>query len=154
MAINSNGVVNGVSSSINGNGTAMAIASNGAVNGESKAVWSNGTADYTVMEASLGIPRHLRIITIGAGASGLNMARHVELHMTNVEHVIYEKNEDVGGTWFENRLLPSLSWFDHTIQGLTIYEDTLAARAIFRVIITNSHGNQIRSGQICKAIPN
>jgi hypothetical protein len=58
--------------------------------------------EYMVSEAPLGVPRQLRVITIGAGASGLNFARQVEQHMENIEHVIYEKNEEVGGTWFEN----------------------------------------------------
>lgn len=66
-------------------------------------VWESKKATYAVSESNLGTRRPLRIITIGAGASGLNLARHIELHMDNVEHVIYEKNEDVGGTWFENR---------------------------------------------------
>ena len=58
---------------------------------------------YSITERPLGTPRHLRILTIGAGTSGLNLARHIERHMTNVEHIVYEKNADVGGTWYENR---------------------------------------------------
>lgn len=58
---------------------------------------------YVVTEAPLGTPRRVRVIMVGAGASGLNMARHMELHMENYEIVIYEKNAGVGGTWFENR---------------------------------------------------
>ena len=30
-------------------------------------------------------------------------AYHIQKHLTNVEHVIYEKNHDIGGTWLENR---------------------------------------------------
>lgn len=58
---------------------------------------------YKVWEKPLGEPRPIRVITIGAGASGLNLARQIDAHMRNVDHVVYEKNPDVGGTWFENR---------------------------------------------------
>jgi len=64
---------------------------------------------YKVTEARLGTPRHLRVVMVGAGASGLNMARHMALHVENYDLVIYEKNADVGGTWFENRLVSGLS---------------------------------------------
>ncbi|KAI1617827.1 cyclohexanone monooxygenase [Exophiala viscosa] len=30
-------------------------------------------------------------------------AYHIQKHLENVEHVIYEKNADIGGTWLENR---------------------------------------------------
>lgn len=60
--------------------------------------------EYTVKEEPLGTARHLRIVGIGAGASGINMVRTLRLRMhNNYEHVVYEKNTDVGGTWFENR---------------------------------------------------
>lgn len=58
---------------------------------------------YKVTEEPLGTPRHIRVIVVGAGASGLNTARHMDLHMKNFELVVYEKNPGVGGTWFENR---------------------------------------------------
>lgn len=58
---------------------------------------------YAVTEAPLGTARQLRVIMAGAGASGLNLARHMDLHMLNFELQIYEKNAGVGGTWFENR---------------------------------------------------
>ncbi|KAL3463950.1 FAD/NAD(P)-binding domain-containing protein [Aspergillus heterothallicus] len=58
---------------------------------------------YTICEQPLGTTRPLRIISIGAGASGINMARTLRLHMMNYTHVVYEKNPAVGGTWFENR---------------------------------------------------
>jgi cation diffusion facilitator CzcD-associated flavoprotein CzcO len=59
--------------------------------------------EYEVLEQPLGTPRHIRIITIGAGASGLNMVRTLRKHLKNFEHVVYDKNPDIGGTWYENR---------------------------------------------------
>lgn len=51
----------------------------------------------------MGTAKPVRIVCIGAGASGLNMIRTVRLNLTNYDLVVYEKNEEVGGTWFENR---------------------------------------------------
>ncbi|KAI0117329.1 FAD/NAD(P)-binding domain-containing protein [Daldinia grandis] len=58
---------------------------------------------YTIREAPLGTTKHVRIVGIGAGASGINMIRTLRRNIANYEFVIYEKNEKVGGTWFENR---------------------------------------------------
>ena len=66
-------------------------------------VFAPESLGYVVDEPPLGEPRKLRIITIGAGASGLNVVRQIEQHMQNVDLQIYEKNADVGGTWLENK---------------------------------------------------
>ncbi|OAG43116.1 hypothetical protein AYO21_02735 [Fonsecaea monophora] len=66
----------------------------------------NGTdhgKEYHILEQPLGTTRRLRIITIGAGISGINMIRTLRKTMTDYEHVVYEKNPEVGGTWYENR---------------------------------------------------
>ncbi|KAF2816163.1 FAD/NAD(P)-binding domain-containing protein [Mytilinidion resinicola] len=47
--------------------------------------------------------RHVRIICIGAGASGLLMAYKLQRHFSNFSLTVYEKNLEVSGTWFENR---------------------------------------------------
>jgi cation diffusion facilitator CzcD-associated flavoprotein CzcO len=47
--------------------------------------------------------RHVKIICIGAGASGLLMAYKLQRHFQNFDLRIYEKNVDISGTWFENR---------------------------------------------------
>ena len=47
--------------------------------------------------------RHLRLICIGAGASGLLIAYKLQRSFTNFDLVCYEKNPDLGGTWLENR---------------------------------------------------
>lgn len=61
------------------------------------------TEGYSVQEKPLGEPLQLRVISIGAGAAGLNLARQVDKHMRNIDLTIYEKNPEVGGTWYENR---------------------------------------------------
>lgn len=58
---------------------------------------------YKIREEPLGSTKPIRIVLIGAGASGLNMIRTLRLGLTNFELVAYEKNENIGGTWFENR---------------------------------------------------
>lgn len=46
--------------------------------------------------------RHLKVICIGGAASGLLLAYKLQRSFTNYELIIYEKNDDVGGTWYEN----------------------------------------------------
>lgn len=58
---------------------------------------------YAIQEKPLGSTKHVRIVGIGAGASGLNMIRTLRRNLTDYEFVIYEKNSGVGGTWFENQ---------------------------------------------------
>jgi cation diffusion facilitator CzcD-associated flavoprotein CzcO len=60
---------------------------------------------YAIVEAPLGTPRPVRIICIGAGSSGINMIRSLRqtLPANSYEFTMYEKNENIGGTWFENR---------------------------------------------------
>jgi 4-hydroxyacetophenone monooxygenase len=45
--------------------------------------------------------RRLRVAIIGAGMSGLVMA--YRLRQAGISYVIFEKNSEVGGTWWENR---------------------------------------------------
>ena len=56
-----------------------------------------------ILEKPLGTTRRLRIVTIGAGASGINMVQTLRKNLTNYEHIVYEKNPKIGGTWYENR---------------------------------------------------
>lgn len=46
-----------------------------------------------------------RIIVIGAGAAGIDFLHHAPSHLAdlNVEFAVYDKNHEIGGTWFENR---------------------------------------------------
>jgi hydroxyversicolorone monooxygenase len=47
--------------------------------------------------------RKIKVLTIGAGVSGILMAYQIQKQLQNIEHVIYEKNPDIGGTWLENK---------------------------------------------------
>ncbi|KAF4121709.1 putative flavoprotein CzcO associated with the cation diffusion facilitator CzcD [Geosmithia morbida] len=58
---------------------------------------------YRILEKPFGTARPIRIIAIGAGASGISIARNIKEHMKNVTLRIYEKNSAVGGTWLENQ---------------------------------------------------
>lgn len=60
---------------------------------------------YSVPKLTLFDPanRPIKIITIGAGVSGILMAYRIQKHMQNVELKIYERNADIGGTWLLNR---------------------------------------------------
>lgn len=59
---------------------------------------------YTVTEEPLGTPNPTHSRYSGwSWCKRLNRARHMDLHMTNFELTVYEKNSVVGGTWFENR---------------------------------------------------
>ena len=47
--------------------------------------------------------RHVKIVCVGAGASGLLFAYKMQRHFQNFELTIYEKNSEVSGTWWENK---------------------------------------------------
>ncbi|WKT43594.1 Flavin monooxygenase-like [Fusarium oxysporum f. sp. vasinfectum] len=66
---------------------------------------NNPETGYHIPFAPIGDPgnRRLKVITIGAGLAGVMVAYNIEKHCPNVEHVIYEKNPTVGGTWYQNR---------------------------------------------------
>lgn len=58
--------------------------------------------NYHISEHPLGDARHFKLICVGAGATGLNLAYRTRKHLRNVELTVYEKNPSIGGTWFEN----------------------------------------------------
>ncbi|KAM5385172.1 hypothetical protein ACJZ2D_001133 [Fusarium nematophilum] len=60
---------------------------------------------YHIPFVPIGEPgnRRLKVITIGAGFCGIMLAYNIEKYTPNVEHIIYEKNPEVGGTWYQNR---------------------------------------------------
>lgn len=81
-------------------------------NGESThTIIPNGLANSIATETSqLNIKdtpvenfRKMRVVVIGAGFSGIYLGVRIPQRLRNVELAIYEKNNDVGGTWYENR---------------------------------------------------
>lgn len=57
----------------------------------------------TRMHAPIHTEKRIRVICIGAGASGLLVAYKLQKHFQNYSLTLYEKNEAVAGTWWENR---------------------------------------------------
>ncbi|GAB1218301.1 hypothetical protein ATERTT37_007555 [Aspergillus terreus] len=47
--------------------------------------------------------RKLKIVMLGAGISGIQFAHDVDTRMHEVDLQIFEKNPELGGTWYENR---------------------------------------------------
>ena len=60
-------------------------------------------SDPLISERAIDEPRPLKVIYIGAGISGITAAVLFPKYVRDIELVIYEKNTEVGGTWFENR---------------------------------------------------
>lgn len=59
---------------------------------------------YKVLQQYHSKPRKLRVACVGAGASGLCLAYKMEKMMVSGswELTLFEKNEQFGGTWYEN----------------------------------------------------
>ncbi len=55
--------------------------------------------------------RLVKIIGAGAGASGILFAYKLQRSFENFELTLYEKNEDIGGTWLENKYPGHLNTF-------------------------------------------
>lgn len=77
---------------------------------------NTATAQYEIKETPIGTRRPIRVVCLGAGYSGAMMGIVFSQRMpnANAELVIYERNEDLGGTWLENRYASKmiiLRWF-------------------------------------------
>lgn len=56
-----------------------------------------------ISERAVDQPRPIKVIYIGAGISGILAAIKFREAVPNLHLTIYEKNPDLGGTWYENR---------------------------------------------------
>ncbi|KAF9485444.1 FAD/NAD(P)-binding domain-containing protein [Pholiota conissans] len=60
------------------------------------------SSNYSRAQKPIYEPRHLKVICIGAGASGLLLSYKLQRSFEHFNLTIYEKNERVSGTWYEN----------------------------------------------------
>lgn len=58
---------------------------------------------FAIEERSVDEARPLRVVVIGAGISGILACIRFVQRIPNLDLCIYDKNADIGGTWFENR---------------------------------------------------
>lgn len=59
--------------------------------------------DFDIWDQCHSSPSHIRIIHVGAGASGLLAAYKARRMLQNYSLICYERNPNIGGTWWENR---------------------------------------------------
>jgi 4-hydroxyacetophenone monooxygenase len=62
---------------------------------------SDVAAEYRSARPSPGFPSDFRVAVIGGGLSGICAAAH--LHRAGISFELFEKNEAIGGTWWENQ---------------------------------------------------
>lgn len=73
------------------------------------AMLNQQSPDVWISQRCMDQARPLKVIYIGAGISGITGAIEFKKRVPELDLVIYEKNEELGGTWFENRYLVSHS---------------------------------------------
>ncbi|CAI7650847.1 unnamed protein product [Penicillium glandicola] len=56
-----------------------------------------------VEERSVDEARRMRVVIIGAGISGIIACIRLIQRVPNIDMCVYDKNGDIGGTWYENR---------------------------------------------------
>lgn len=66
-------------------------------------------------DAPIDQGRPIKVVCIGAGMSGIICGVRFPQRIRNLDLTIYEKNDDVGGVWYENRqvctpLVNYLTW--------------------------------------------
>lgn len=55
-----------------------------------------------ISDRPINAPRPLKVIYIGAGVSGIIAAIQFRKLVPSIDLAIYEKNPEIGGTWYEN----------------------------------------------------
>lgn len=60
-------------------------------------------APFSIPARSIDDARPIKVIVIGAGISGVLASILLPQRIKNLDLTIYDKNPDLGGTWYENR---------------------------------------------------
>jgi len=60
------------------------------------------TPTFTLKTEPVENLRPLRVVVVGAGFSGIVAAIRIPERLKNVDLTVYEKNEGVGGVWYES----------------------------------------------------
>ncbi|CAK9782911.1 FAD/NAD(P)-binding domain-containing protein [Cutaneotrichosporon oleaginosum] len=93
---------NGINGSNGSNGSTRGGGGGASAHGATR--WDgDGSQPYSFPDITMGTRRRVRVISIGGGASAINLAFQFKTHMTDLEHVAYDRNPTLGGTWLENR---------------------------------------------------
>lgn len=58
---------------------------------------------FTCKDEPIENLRPLKVRVIGAGYAGIYMGIRIPQRLRNIDFKIYEKNDAVGGVWYENR---------------------------------------------------
>ncbi|KAJ7043072.1 FAD/NAD-P-binding domain-containing protein [Mycena alexandri] len=80
---------------------------------------SENERGYRIPDLEYGTLRPIKVISIGAGISGVSLAHDVQKDGENIQLTIYEMAPDVGGTWYWNRYpgircdIPSVNYQMH-----------------------------------------
>jgi len=56
-----------------------------------------------ISDRAVDEPRPVKVIYIGAGISGILAGIRIPERVQNLDLRIYDKNEELGGTWWENK---------------------------------------------------
>ncbi|KAI1330112.1 flavin-binding monooxygenase [Xylariaceae sp. FL0255] len=61
------------------------------------------SAPFTLKDEPLDSHRRMKVRVVGAGYSGIYLGIRIPQRLRNIDLQIYERNENVGGTWWVNR---------------------------------------------------
>lgn len=112
--------------------------------------------DYKIVEKPIGTRRPIRVACMGAGYSGLMMAIVFAEKMKdkNAELVVYERNEDLGGTWLENRYISDIHSFRSLKASMLICIDIQVANVTYLPITMPSALHPTQTGQTTTQLRN